>query len=68
MIDLGPGMILWNFQRQLRSQIAMDDFVPMGHLHRFEFYSNRRIQASEPKLSLTETIAYWGSRTNTIVH
>ena len=76
MIDLGPGMILWNFQRQLRSQIAMDDFVPMGHLQRLQFdyndyrrYASRLTNQSYRSLrQTTETIAHWGSKTISIVH
>ena len=76
MIDLGPGMILWNFHRQLRSQIAMDDFFPMGHLHRLQFdyndyrrYASRLMNQSYRSLrQTTETIAHWGSKTISIVH
>ena len=70
MIDLGPGMILWNFQRQLRSQIAMDDSVAMGHLQRLQFHYNRRYRsrlANQSYRSLrqtTEIIAHSGSQTN----
>ena len=63
MNDLGPGMIL-NFQRQLRSPIPMDDFVPMGTLHRLQFDYNRRYasrltnQSYRSLRQTTETIAH----------
>ena len=72
-IDLGQGMIL-NFQRQLRSQIAMDDFVPMGHLQWLQIDYNRRYayrltnQSYRSLRQATETIAHWGTQTNSIVH